>query len=97
MSADETVKGDRTIDLGGVTAELLWTESPHTDDALLVYVPEDHVLFVGDAQLGEFPSWKMDWDKLAAFAKKVQAIDADVIIDGHWKPYTKEQFMAEIR
>ena len=97
VSADETVKGDRTIDLGGVTAELLWTESPHTDDALLVYVPEDHVLFVGDAQLGEFPSWKMDWDKLAAFAKKVQAIDADVIIDGHWKPYTKEQFMAEIR
>ena len=86
----------RAVDLGGVTAELIWTESPHTDDALLVYVPEDRVLFVGDAQLGEYPSWRMDWDKMEAFADNVRGIDADVVIDGHWKPYTKEEFMAEI-
>ena len=96
VPADENIQEDRIIDLGGVTAELIMTESPHTDDTLLVYVSEDRVLFVGDAQLGEFPSWKMDWDKMAAFAKKVQGIDADVIIDGHWKPYRKEEFLAEI-
>lgn len=96
VPADENIQEDRIIDLGGVTAELIIAESPHTDDALLVYVPEDNVLFVGDAELGEFPSWKMDWDKMAAFAKKVQGIDAGVIIDGHWKPYTKEEFLAEI-
>ena len=96
VPAEESIMGDRSIDLGGVTAELMLSESPHTDDALLVYVPEDRVLFVGDAQLGEFPSWKMNWKKLASFAKKVQEIDADVIIDGHWKPYTKEEFMADI-
>ncbi|MBQ8053333.1 MAG: MBL fold metallo-hydrolase [Lachnospiraceae bacterium] len=96
VPAEETIMEDHSIDLGGVTAELMLSESPHTDDALLVYVPEDRVLFVGDAQLGEFPSWKMNWKKLASFAKKVQGIDADVIIDGHWKPYTKEEFMADI-
>ena len=94
--ADEIVREDRTIDLRGVTAEIMLSPSPHTDDALLVYVPEDRVLFVGDAQLGQFPSWRMDWDKLAAFAEKVRGIDADTVIDGHWKPYTKEEFMADI-
>ena len=96
VPADKTVTGDQTIDLGGVIVELLSSESPHTDDALLVYVPGDRVLFVGDAQLGEFPSWRMDWDKLAALADKVCVLDADVVIDGHWNPYTKEQFLAEI-
>ena len=94
--ADEIVREDRTIDLRGVTAEIMLSPSPHTDDALLVYVPEDRVLFVGDAQLGQFPSWRMDWDKQAALADKVRGIDADIVIDGHWKPYTKEEFMADI-
>ena len=96
VPAGKIVTEDQTIDLGGLTVELLWSESPHTDDSLLVYVPGDRVLFVGDAQLGEFPSWRMDWDKLAALADKVRGLDADVVIDGHWKPYTKEQFLAEI-
>ena len=96
VPADETVSEDRTIDLGGVTAEIMLSPSPHTDDALLVYVPEDRVLFVGDAQLGQFPSWRMDWDKLAALAEKVRGIDADVVIDGHRKPYSKVSFLAEI-
>ena len=46
VPADEIVREDRTIDLRGVTAEIMLSPSPHTDDALLVYVPEDRVLFV---------------------------------------------------
>ena len=96
VPADIIVDEDQTIDLGGVIVELRKSASPHTDDALLVYVPGDRVLFVGDAQLGEFPSWRMDWGKLAALADTVRKLDVDVVIDGHWKPYTKEQFLAEI-
>ena len=96
VPADKIVTENREIDLGGVTVELIKSESPHTEDALLVFVPGDRVLFVGDAHLGEYPSWRMDWDKLAALTDKVRSLDADVVIDGHWKPYTKEQFLAEI-
>ena len=53
VPAGKIVTEDQSIDLGGLTVELLWSVSPHTDDSLLVYV-------------------------------------------GHWKPYTKEQFLAEI-
>lgn len=72
VTADEELSSDqnRDIDLGGVTARILRTESPHTEDALIMHVPEDRVLFIGDAQLGEFPSWRMDYDKLYALGQK---------------------------
>ena len=37
------------------------------------------------------------YNGLCCIGTKVQGIDADVIIDGHWKPYRKEEFLAEIR
>ena len=76
--------------------ELCYTESPHTEDALLVFVPEDRILFVGDAQLGEFPTWFMDDEKLAGLKEKVRSFDAETIIDGHWMPYTKKEFLSEL-
>ena len=76
--------------------ELCYTESPHTEDALLVFVPEDRILFVGDAQLGEFPTWFMDDEKLAGLKEKVRSFDAGTIIDGHWMPYTKKEFLSEL-
>ena len=96
VCADEEIDSDRTIDLGGVTAELMYTESPHTDDSLLVYIPQDNVLFIGDAQLGEFPSWKMDYDKLAHLAQKIRRTNAKLIVDGHWNTYGKEEFLIEL-
>ena len=95
VPADELITGNTDIDLGGVTACLRIAVSPHTDDALLVYIPEDKVLFVGDAQLGEFPSWRMDYDKLYALTSMIQDMDVQTIIDGHWKPYTKQEYLDE--
>ena len=96
VPADEELQGDRTIDLGGVRVELSYTESPHTEDALLVYVPQDRILFVGDAQLGEFPTWYMDFDKQAMLKEKVSRYDAKTIVDGHWRPYSKKEFLLEL-
>ena len=96
VPADEEVSSDRVIDLGGVSAHILMAESPHTDDALLVYVPEDRVLFIGDAQLGEFPSWRMNYDKLDALVRQIEELEADLIVDGHWKVYRKRDFLREL-
>ena len=96
VPAAEEVTKDMTLDLGGVTARICYGQSPHTDDSLLIYVPEDRVLFIGDAQLGEFPSWRMDFDKLAALREQIRGFDARVVIDGHWTPYTKDELLAEL-
>lgn len=96
VPADVELTGNITLDLGGVTAEVCYGQSPHTEDALLIYVPEDHVLFIGDAQLGQFPSWATDFDKLAALREQISGFDARIVIDGHWTPYTKEELLAEL-
>ena len=96
VPADEEVSSDRVLDLGGVNAHILMAESPHTDDALLVYVPEDRVLFIGDAQLGEFPSWHMNYDKLDALVRQIEELEADLIVDGLWKVYRKRDFLREL-
>ena len=96
VPADVELTANTTLDLGGVTAEVCYGQSPHTEDALLIYVPEDHVLFIGDAQLGQFPSWAMDFDKLAALREQISGFDARIVIDGHWTPYTKEELLAEL-
>lgn len=96
VPAQEEVMGNTTIDLGGVSMQILYAESPHTEDALMIYVPEDRVVYIGDAQLGEFPSWRMDFDRLAALADQIRALDVRTVVDGHWKVYRKEDFLAEL-
>ena len=96
VPADEEVPDGFEINLGGVTARLLYAESPHTEDGLLVYVPEDQVLYIGDAQLGEFPSWRIDYRKLAALADRIRRLDVKTVVDGHWGTYRKAAFLEEL-
>lgn len=96
VPADEEFSGDRIVDLGGLEVHIILAESPHTEDAVLVHVPEDRVLFIGDAQLGEFPSWKMDFGKLERLAAQIERLEADLIVDGHWNVYRKQEFLMEL-
>ena len=96
VSAQEEVTENICIDLGGVHAQICYAESPHTEDALLIYVPEDRVVYIGDAQLGEFPSWRMNFRRLEALEQQIRALDVRTVIDGHWKPYSKKAFLAEL-
>ena len=96
VPAQEEITDGSLIELGGVRAQLLYAESPHTEDALLVYVPDDRVVFIGDAQLGEFPSWRMDYDKLQSLESQILSLDVKTVVDGHWKVYSKADFLAEL-
>ncbi len=93
VCAQEEITENTSLDLGGVRAQICYAESPHTEDALLIYVPEDQVVYIGDAQLGEFPTWRIDPGRMEALRKQIRALDIRAVIDGHWKPYTKEEFL----
>jgi len=92
-AADETLSEERTLDLGGVSARLIPAAAPHTEDSLLILIPEDRVLFVGDAALGEFPSWRMDYAKMRAFRSKVSLLGADTVVEGHAEPCSTRDFL----
>lgn len=46
--ADVVFEKEATLDLGGVTARLLWLGGGHTNGDELIYVPEDSTLISGD-------------------------------------------------
>ena len=97
VPADETFQGRKQIDLGNLQVEIFEAPSPHTNDTTLVYAPSDRVLFLGDATLGEFPSWKMDKEKVKALIHVIEKMKIDTCVMGHWFPASKDEILTELK
>ena len=82
-----------TLDPGGVRAELFHVEAPHTPDSTLIYIPEDKVLFLGDASLSSFETGRMDREKMNALLEAVRSLDCQAILLGHEGLLSKEDFL----
>lgn len=82
-----------TLDPGGVRAELFHVEAPHTPDSTLIYIPEDKVLFLGDASLSSFETGRMDREKMNALLETVRNLDCQAILLGHEGLLSKEDFL----
>src|SRR5262249_32527496 len=46
--ADEIFDSEKTLDLGGVRARMLWYGGTHTNGDVLIFIEGDNVLFAGD-------------------------------------------------
>ncbi len=80
-----------TLDLGGITAQVFHTVSPHSEDTTCVYVPEERVLFLGDSTSEDFfHDGYMDKEKLRSLMQMIQSTDCDYCILSHCEPLTKE-------
>ena len=82
-----------TLDPGGVRAELFHVEAPHTPDSTLIYIPEDKVLFLGDASLSSFETGCLDREKMNALLEKVRELDCRAVLLGHEGLLSKEDFL----
>lgn len=74
-----------TVDLGGVTAEIIYLSSSHSAGSSIVRVAIDQAVFAGDILFtkfypymgdGDIPGWQRNLDALAA-------LDSDRIVPGH--------------
>jgi len=92
VTSDIVFNNQLTLDLGGVTVILTHTASPHSDDCVLVYVPEEKAIFVGDADCGDYHNndGKYDKARLKHFIELIESIDFEKYILGHDFPETKE-------
>ena len=83
--------GELTIDLGGCHAVLRQLTNPHTEDGVVVWLPEERVLFVGDAAYEELVG--NDWidhpDRLSSFASALREMDFTHCFVGHGEPMTR--------
>jgi len=91
VTADVEFTGSITIDLGGILCEIREFISPHSSDSVLVHVPEERIVFIGDAESGDFyqNSGEYDKTKLGEMIKTLEDIDVDTIIPGHDMPQPK--------
>lgn len=105
VTADIEFEDELAIDLGGVTARLIATDAPHTNDSALVYVPEERALFVGDCfcedyDSGDGPSvCHLDLVRLRALLATIEGLDPapETFVIGHCPPEGPDEFVGYLR
>lgn len=85
QNADISFEGELTLELGGCTCLLRQIPSPHCGDCILVHVPSEGVLFLGDAGCEELVhgEWIDRPDRLEALLREVERLDFSVCLTGH--------------
>jgi glyoxylase-like metal-dependent hydrolase (beta-lactamase superfamily II) len=88
-----------TLHLGGITCELHHLPTDHTDDSILIYVPEEKVLFLGDAIGGNLyaspPYFSVDG--VTQLMATLARFPAQWFIESHCEPEDSEGFWAANR
>ncbi len=87
-----------TLRLGGLTAELFHTESPHSEDCACVYAPEAKTLFLGDSTSEDFfNGGYLDRAKLASLIRTIEQIDCQTCVLSHAEPLEKAELLEYMR
>lgn len=74
-----------TIDLGGETVQLIRTAASHTEGSLVVYLPQEKILFSGDILFTDFHPFMADGD-LTGWTTTLDTLltmDVERIVPGH--------------
>lgn len=91
VKADIGFTGRLDVDLGNIRCEICEIVSPHSRDSVVVYIPEEKVVFIGDADSGDYyeNSGEYEEGKLHALIRTLDSLDADTVISGHGEPEDK--------
>ena len=97
-TSDAGLTEDKELDLGNLHVQLMPMDSVHSRDALLMYVPEEKALFVGDADCEDFYDnhGLADPQRLDAYLKRIREIPFESYYIGHDVPETRAQVMARL-
>ena len=95
-AADIVCPGEILLNAGNCPIRVFPAASPHTDDCMLVEIPGEKVLFLGDACSGVFPTWEKDPAKCRPLASLIKGAAAEICLDGHWSPLSKEETVQDL-
>ena len=96
VPADLTFTGEVHLDPGNCPVRVFQAESPHTEDAVLVHVPSEDFLFLGDADSGRFPTWERDPLLAARLAETIRQTGAGTCLYGHWRATPMQEVIEEL-
>lgn len=91
--------GSLKINLGGIYCDIMEIEAPHSEDSVLIYVPEEETIFVGDADCEDHYNnhGKYDKNKLEKYIELIRTFDFTNYVLGHDKPESREEVINYLR
>ena len=79
LPADISFSGTMSIDLGGISCELIHSKGPHSEDSVICYVPSEKFVFLGDANCKDLygKPWEFDIEHEEDFLDNIAKIPYD--------------------
>lgn len=91
VPTDIVVKDFMELDLGDIQMELYARDSIHSRDALLVYIPKEKALFVGDADCEDiYNNGEVKLSRVKEYREFINRFDFERYFLGHDLPDTKD-------
>ncbi len=92
-------EGQLDLDLGGVQCQLIEVDNDHSPGSLLVYIPEERVVFLGDAMYADIfsPKWNYTVERTTRLLEILDRLDADFYVWSHGRAMPKSEFEEEFQ
>lgn len=95
IPASQEIQNEMSIDCGGITCQCLHLPSAHSDDSIVVYVPEEKILFIGDIYGDDlYQKGKRDLEKTQELYLALKELDFEIAVPGHSEPLSKEKLLS---
>ena len=97
--AHRSISAPQTLDLGGISLQLIPRDSTHSRDALFVYIPQESMLIVGDADCKDYYDnfSKYNKERLEEMIAFFESLEYEHHVLGHDEPLTKAAALEELR
>lgn len=87
-----------TLDLGDTTCVLIHPAVDHADDCTIPYVPEERMIFLGDAFYADTMTWTYSLAGVAALVKALEGLEIDQCFLSHEdEPWDRSVFQEWLR
>lgn len=98
VTADETFDEYCVIDLGGATVHLIRLPNSHADDCVVVHVPEEGVIFLGDILYKDLHHEPPCWHRarFEALCTSLRQLSFDWAVTGHHGLVSRAELMDDL-
>ena len=86
---------DFNLNLGKIKLNCLYNDNSHSNDAFLIYIPEEKVLFLGDSHAKNYYTKPMAYNKqkLRDYIDKITELDFEHAVPGHGNIFSREELL----
>ena len=82
VPADIVFEERMSIDIGGISCEIIHAKGPHSEDSVICYIPSEKFLFLGDANCKDLygKPWEFDIEHEEDFLDNIAKIPYDKVL-----------------